>query len=57
MPSANEITRAYLLRRLLELEDIVASVPVFGKKYNAALDELDELYELLGLEDGSPWRL
>lgn len=42
--------RGYLQRRLDILRDVVESARVFSKKYNDALDELEELGELLGVE-------
>ena len=44
------LTRAYLQRRLDELEEVIDRVGVFTKRYNAAVDELEEVEELLGAE-------
>lgn len=42
--------RAYLLRRYETVEEVVDRSRVFSKKYNEAVDELEELGELLGIE-------
>jgi hypothetical protein len=39
--------RGYLLRRYEALEEIIDSVRVFSKKYNAAVDDLEEIEALL----------
>jgi len=39
--------RGYLLRRAEALMEIVDTSRVYGKRYNAAVDELEEVEELL----------
>lgn len=41
------LVRSYLMRRTQELQDIIDSVPVFGRRYEAAVGELEEIEELL----------
>lgn len=41
------LLRAYLLRRAQEQQDIIDSAPVLGARYGAAIDELEEIQELL----------
>ena len=41
------LLRAYLLRKAQEQQDIIDRAPVFGKRYGAAVDELEEIRELL----------
>ena len=43
------LMRSYLIRKAQEQQDIIDSVPVFSKRYGAAVDELEELEELLAL--------
>lgn len=43
------LVRGYLRRRLEALHEIVDTVRVFGKRYNAAVDELEEIEELLDI--------
>lgn len=39
----------YLMRRASELHETIERVPVFGKRYHAAVDELEEVEELSDL--------
>ncbi|HSX22906.1 MAG TPA: hypothetical protein VLE97_09055 [Gaiellaceae bacterium] len=41
------LLRAYLLRKAQEQQDIIDSAPVLGMRYGAAVDELEEIHELL----------
>jgi hypothetical protein len=41
--------RGYLLRRREAVHEVVDTVPVFRKRYNAACDELEELNDILGI--------
>jgi hypothetical protein len=41
------LMRSYLLRKLQEQQNIIDSVPVFSKRYEAAVDELEEIEELI----------
>ena len=41
------LLRAYLLRKAHEQQEILESVPVFGKRYGDAVEELEEINELL----------
>ena len=43
------LVRGYLRRRLEALQEIVDTARVFGKRYNAAVDELEEIEELLDI--------
>ena len=43
------LVRGYLRRRLEALQEIVDTARVFGKRYNAAVDELEEIKELLDI--------
>ena len=42
-----EMTRSYLAGRAREQQDVIDSVPVFSKRYMRAVDELEEIGELL----------
>lgn len=46
--SDKTLLTGYLLRRVETLTEIIDSVPVFSKRYSAAVDELEEVEELLG---------
>jgi hypothetical protein len=37
----------YIARRAEALQEVVDTVPVFGKRYNTAVDEMEEVEELL----------
>jgi hypothetical protein len=41
------MTRSYLMRRAQELRDSIDISPVFSKRYMAAVDDLEEIEELL----------
>jgi hypothetical protein len=41
--------RGYLQRRHDTVHEVVDTAPVFGKRYMAAADELDDLQDLLGI--------
>jgi hypothetical protein len=41
--------KPYLRRRLAVLQEIIDTSRVFGKRYNAAVDELEEIEELLDI--------
>lgn len=41
------LVRSYLLKKAEEQQAIIDKVPVFGKRYSAAVDELEEIEELL----------
>ncbi len=43
----DRLVRGYLSRRLEALQEIIDTSRVFGKDYNAAVDELEEVEELL----------
>lgn len=43
------LTRAYLMRKAQEQQNIIDSVPVFSKRYGTAVDELEEIEEMLTL--------
>ena len=43
------LMRAYLTRKAQEQQRIIDSVPVLSKRYGAAVDELEEIEELLTL--------
>lgn len=43
------LKRSYLARKVQEQQLIIDSGPVFSKRYNAAVDELEEIEELLTL--------
>ena len=43
------LMRSYLMRKAQEQLSVIDSVPVFGKRYEAAVDELEEIEELLTL--------
>ncbi len=45
--AAREI-RAYLTRKAQAQQVIIDSVPVFSKRYGTAVDELEEIEDLLG---------
>jgi len=42
-----KLLRGYLSRRLEALQEIIDTAPVFNKRYNAAVDETEEVEELL----------
>lgn len=48
-PMAPEV-RGYLGRRRELLQQVIDTVRVFSRRYNAACDELEEVEELLGIE-------
>ncbi len=39
------LVRGYLSRRMEALQETIDTVPVFSKRYNAAVDELEEIEE------------
>ena len=41
-----QLLRGYLSRRVETLQEIVDTSRVFGKRYNAAVDELEEIEEI-----------
>lgn len=43
------LLRAFLLRKIEEQQKVIDTAPVFGKRYNDAVDELEEVEELLGV--------
>jgi hypothetical protein len=43
------LVRSYLMRKAQEQQDIIDNVPVFSKRYGAAVDELEEIEELMAL--------
>ena len=45
----NQLLLGYLCRREAFLWDVIERVPVFGKRYNEAVDELEEVEELIDL--------
>ena len=45
--------RGYLQRRYEKVQEAVDTSRVFGKRYNAAVDELEELQELLNIDQES----
>jgi len=47
----NPEVRTYLLRRREAAEEVVDRVRVFSKAYNRAVDEIEEIDELLGNEE------
>lgn len=44
------LARGYFYRRIEQLQEIIDSSGVFGKRYNAAVDELEEIGEIIGEE-------
>jgi len=42
----DRLLRGYLSRRVETLQEIVDTSRVFGKRYNAAVDELEEIEEI-----------
>ena len=49
-PGLGRLTRGYLLRRRDGLYAVIDRVGVFTKRWSEAVDELEEVEELLGLE-------
>lgn len=49
MSTDNQLLLGYLGRRAASLADVIERVPVFGKRYNEAVDELEEVEELIDL--------
>lgn len=43
------LLRAFLLRKIEEQQKVIDTAPVFGKRYSDAVDELEEVEELLGV--------
>ena len=43
------LMRSYLMRKVQEQQNVIDSVPVFSKRYEAAVDEMEEIEELLAL--------
>lgn len=43
------LMRSYLMRKAQQQQAIIDSVPVFSKRYGAAVDELEEIEELITL--------
>lgn len=48
-PIDKRLMRSYLIRKAQEQQNIIDSVPVFGRRYGVAVDELEEIEELLAL--------
>jgi hypothetical protein len=42
------LARGYFHRRIEQLQEIIDSTRVFGKRYNEAVDELEEIGEIIG---------
>jgi hypothetical protein len=42
--------RGYLMRRFQAAQDVIDTVPVFSKRYHTAVDELEEVADLLGID-------
>lgn len=44
---SERLMRGYLSRRADTLQEVIDTVPVFGKRYNDACDELEEIEDAL----------
>ncbi len=47
--SFNRVIKAYLVKKAAEQEAIIDTAKVFSKRYGKAVDELEEIEELLEL--------
>jgi len=50
--SERTLIAGYLHRRVDAVQQVIDTAPVFSKRYDLAVSELEELEELLGLDDG-----
>lgn len=49
--SERTLLAGYLRRRVESVQQVIDTVPVFSKRYDAAVEEMEELAELLGWDE------